>query len=284
MRNPFRSLASLLASTPDGRLHMPLDVISGFVTAPGAALTAWTMAAGDSLTVRNAPGATDIRLLTVWGQNQVAGALRVRSANLSDNVNGIRSQITVANTSPRLPLGYAEAMVMLDTLIAEQSGSGVGGQIEPGSILMYYDKVPNMGSGWLDLATFNQKKIRMVTVRTVHAPGAGGGYTGQVAINSSDDNAKNGKFYAVLGYNVSAQCCTVGIRGVDTGNLRQAGPGLVGQPALTEEWFLRLAEEFGKACIPVINWANKAGVFVDVVQDQAAAAVTVQWFLVELNM
>lgn len=264
---------------------MPLDLVSGFVTAPGAALTAWNLAnsAGDSLTIRNAPGAKDIRLLSFWGQNQVAGALRVRSANLSDNVNGLRSQITVANTSPRLPLGYSEPMVMLDTLIAEQSGSAVGGQIESGSLLMFYDSVPNMGAGWLDAATFAQKAVRSVTVRTVHAPGAGGGYTGGVAINSSDDNAKNGKNYAVMGYNVSAQCCSVAIRSIDTGNLRQGGPGLVGMPDLTGNWFLRLARVFNRACIPVFNWANKAATTADVVQDQAAAAVTVQWNLVELS-
>lgn len=264
---------------------MPLDLVTGFVTAPGATLTAWNMAnsAGDSLTIRNAPGSKDIRLLSFWGQNQVAGALRVRSANMSDNVNGLRSQITVANTSPRLPLGYSEPMTMLDTLIAEQSGSAVGGQIESGSLLMFYDQVPNMGAGWLDSAGFAAKAVRAVTVRTVHAPGAGGGYTGGVAINSSDDNAKNGKNYAVMGYNVSAQCCSVALRSIDTGNLRQGGPGLVGVPDLTGNWFLRLARVFNRPCIPVFNWANKAATTADVVQDQAAAAVTVQWFLAELS-
>lgn len=262
---------------------MPLDLITGFSTAPGAGPTAVTMAAGDSLTVRNAQAAKDIRLLNMWGQNQVAGFMRIRSANFSDNVQGIRGQLTVTNPSPRMPMGWSEPLVTLDNLIIENGGSAVGGQIESVAALVYYDSMPNMGAGWLDEAGYRAKAVKTVTVRTIHAPGAGGGYTGQVAINSTDDNAKNGKNYAVLGYHVSAVCCSIAIRGVDTGNLRQAGPGLVLLPDITSNWFLRLSRVYQRACIPVINWANKAGTFVDIVQDQAAAAVTVQWYLAELS-
>lgn len=279
----FHALTAALAASPSGVHEMPLDLITGFSTAPGAGPTAVTMAAGDSLQVRNSPGAKDVRLLSMWGQNQVAGFMRIRSANFSDNVQGIRAFLTITNPSPRMPLGWSEPLVPLDNLIIENGGSAVGGQIESIGALVYYDALPNMGSGWLDEAALQQRAVRTITVRTVNAAGAGGGYTGQVAINSTDDNAKNGKNYAVVGYHVSAVCCSVAIRGVDTGNLRQAGPGLVLLPDLTTNWFLRLARNFKRPCIPVINWANKAGTFVDVVQDQAAAAVTVQWNLVELS-
>lgn len=279
----FTALGRQLAQSPGGVHAMPLDLITGFSTAPGAGPTAVTMAAGDSLTVRNAQAAKDIRLLNMWGQNQVAGFMRIRSANFSDNVQGIRGFLTITNPSPRMPLGWSEPLVTLDNLIIENGGSAVGGQIESVGALVYYDSMPNMGAGWLDEAGLRSKAVKTVTVRTVNAAGAGGGYTGQVAINSTDDNAKNGKNYAVLGYHVSAVCCSVAIRGVDTGNLRQAGPGTVLLPDVTSNWFLRLSRAYQRACIPVINWANKAGTFVDVVQDQAAAAVTVQWYLVELS-
>lgn len=284
----FRSsglLATLaaLAASPDGLHHAALDTVSGFVTAPGATFTGLTMAAGDSLVVRNSPTAKNIRLLNFWSQNQVAGATRVRSPRFSDNIQGIRSFNPVANTSPALPLGYSEPLITMDNLIVEQTGSAVGGQIESTSLLLWYDQDFAPQQSFIDGPTLKSRSVKMVTVRTIHAFGAGGGYTGQVAINSSDDNAKNGKMYAVLGYRVSAQCCSVALRGVDTGNLRCGGPGLVGVPHLTEYWFLRLSEEYGIPCIPCINWANKAGIFVDGVQDQAAAAVTAQWYLVELT-
>jgi hypothetical protein len=280
--NGMSAFLATLAQSALGLLEMPLDLITGFSTAPGAGPTAVTLGAGDSLQVRNAPGAKDIRLLTMWGQNQVAGFMRVRSANFSDNVQGIRAFLTTANPSPRTPLGWSEPMVMLDNLIIENGGSAVGGQIESVGVLMYYDNVPNMGQGYIDDQAVLAKAVKTVTVRTVNAAGAGGGYTGQVAINSTDDNAKNGKYYAVLGYHVSAVCCSVSIRGVDTGNLRQAGPGTVALPDLTSNWFMRLSRVFKRPCVPVINWANKAGTFVDVVQDQGAASVTVQWYLAEL--
>jgi hypothetical protein len=282
--NGMAAFLAALTQSIGGLLEMPLDLITGFSTAPGAGPTAVTLGAGDSLQVRNAPGAKDIRLLNMWGQNQVAGFMRVRSANFSDNIQGIRAFLTVANTSPRIPLGWSEPMVMLDNLIIENGGSAVGGQIESVGVLMYYDQVPNMGQGYIDDKTVLAKAVKTITVRTINAAGAGGGYTGQVAINSSDDNAKNGKYYAVLGYHVSAQCCSVAIRGVDTGNLRQAGPGLVALPDVTSNWFMRLSRVYQRPCVPVINWANKAGTFVDVVQDQGAASVTVQWYLTELAM
>lgn len=278
----FVALGNVLAQSAHGVLEMPLDLITGFSTAPGAGPTAVTLGAGDSLQVRNAPGAKDIRLLAIWGQNQVAGFARVRSANFSDNVQGIRVFLPVANTDPRTALGWSEPMVMLDNLIIENAGSAVGGQIESVGVLMYYDQVPNMGQGYISDQDVLKRGLKTVTVRTVNAAGAGGGYTGQVAINSSDDNAKNGKYYAVLGYTVSARCCSVAIRGVDTGNLRQAGPGEVSLPDLTGNWFMRLSRVFQRPCVPVINWANKAGTFVDVVQDQTATSVTVSWNLVEL--
>lgn len=275
--SPLVSLVGLLV------VGMALDLVSGFVTAPGAVFTALTMAAGDSLTVRASAMAKNIRLLNFWSQNQVAGATRIRSSRFSDNIQGLRSFNTVANTSPRLPLGYSEPLVSMDNLIAEQTGSAVGGQIESTSLLVYYDQDFAPPANFIDDKQLAQRGYKMVTVRTIHAFGAAGGYTGQVAINSSDDNAKNGKLYAVLGYTVSAQCCSVALRGVDTGNLRCGGPGLVGVPHLTAYWFMRLSQEYSLPCIPVINWANKAGIFVDGVQDQAAAAVTAQWYLVELT-
>jgi hypothetical protein len=259
-----------------------LDTVSGFVTAPGAAGVALTMAAGDSLTVRATSVAKNIRLLSFWSQNQVAGFTRVRSPRFSDNVQGIRSQITVNQSSPRMPLGYSESLISMDQMIVEQAGSAVGGQIESTSLLVWYDGDFAPTPNFIDAKGLAARGVKMVTVRTVHAFGAGGGYTGQVAINSSDDNAKNGKNYAVCGYNVSARCCTVALRGVDTGNLRCGGPGEVSLPHLTEEWFLRMSEENNIPCIPVINWANKAGIFADGVQDQTGTAVTVQWYLVEL--
>jgi len=279
----FAALAGSLAQSVDGVLGAALDMVSGFATAPGAGPVALTMAAGDSLAVRATTVAKNIRLLNFWGQVQAAGFFRVRSPRFSDNIQGIRSQLQTATAQPCMPLGYSEALISQDLLIAEIGGSGVGGNIESASMLVWYDSDFAPDANFLDSATMRQRAVKMVTVRTTHAFGATGGYSGQVAINSTDDNAKNGKTYAVLGYNLSAACCSIALRGVDTGNLRCGGPGFITSPYLTEHWFVRLSDEYGIKCIPTIQWSNKAGIFVDGVQNQAAAAVTAQWFLVELS-
>src|SRR5574341_1219202 len=96
-----------------------LELLSGRATAPGATLTALTMAAGNSLTIRNTPFDTDIRLLSIWAFNNAAGIFRVRSPKLHDNVQGIRQRITANDPIPELPLGQWQKLVPQDTLIAE---------------------------------------------------------------------------------------------------------------------------------------------------------------------
>ena len=54
-------------------MGLSMELISGKVTAPGSTLTALTMAAGNSLTVRNASLTSDVRLLDMWAMNNAAG-------------------------------------------------------------------------------------------------------------------------------------------------------------------------------------------------------------------
>ena len=71
----------------------------------------------------------------------------------------------------------------------------------------------------------------------------------------------------------STECAAICLRGPDTGNLRCSVPG---EPALwhhTNYWFKRLSVGYGFPLIPVINSANKAGIFIENVQDQALTAV-----------
>lgn len=260
-----------------------LDLVSGFVTAPGATLTGLTMAAGDSLTVRQAQNAKNIRLLNFWGTNKVAGAVRVRSPRMHDNIQGIRALTLVGNGMPLMPWAWTQPLYSQDNLIVEQSGSAVGGAIEQTSMLVYYDAIDGSSGAFISPDEVRKRGVNMMTVRTTHAFGAGGGYTGQVALNSTDDNGKMGKSYAILGYKVSAQCGAIAYRGVDTGNLRAGGPGIITNQDITESWFMKLSNMYQLPLVPVINWANKAGIFVDGTQDDGAAAVTLQTYLVELS-
>lgn len=252
-----------------------MQVVSGFVTAPSTTFTAWTMASGDSLSVRNCPDGAPIYLLNFWAQNQVIGQLRVRSPLLHDNVVGMTAQIVVAEQRPFFPLGAAQNLKAQDLLIVEQTGSAVGGQIESGSLLVYYTNLPGADARlvhWDQIK--NNIESYMYSFQTITA-GAGGGYTGSAAINAGVDQWKANRDYALLGYQVSVACCTVGWTGPDTSNLRVGGPGNPSDNTISIEWFKRMSLLTGMPTIPILNSANKAATTVDVVQSQAAAATRV---------
>ncbi len=259
-----------------------LEVTSGFVTAPGATLTAWTVATGNTLQIRNAPFDKRVWLLGLWSQNQVAGVLRMRSPRLHDNVQGIRVRATTPDQAFDWPRGFKQFLIPQDVLTVEQSGSGVAGQIESGSFLTWYEDLPGVSGRFTDAATLFAKGVNLMGQEVALTPGAGGGYTGQKAVNATFDNFKANTDYALVGGEVDAACCTVRVQGIDTGNLGVGFPGQVQGDKVTSEWFLELALHTGLAIIPVFNAANKQAILVDAVQNQAAGAVNVTLYFVEL--
>lgn len=263
-------------------LGQALDTVSGFVTAPGGAQTAWTIPQGDSLQVRNTAIGTRILLLGAWFQNQVAGIARIRSPKLHDNVQGIRTRVTVADTFPIIARPIPQKLVPQDLLTVDQSGSGVGGQIESGSMLIWYDDLPGAAGRFISYDDVQKRGIDLMYQDNAIAFGAGGGYTGGQAINTTFDNWIANTDYALIGYQVATQCCTVSWRGADSSNLRVSGPGFVTGREYTDEWFLRLAQWYTLPCIPIFSSANKGAVTIDGVQSQAGTAVAVTSIFVRL--
>lgn len=266
-----------------------LELVSGFVTAPGAVFTPWTLAAGNSLAVRSANINAPVFMISAWAQNQVAGVLRVRSPRLHDNVQGIRMRVPAALTLPMYPsmLGaspgqFAQPLVPQDILIVEQTGSGVGGQIEDGSLLLYYADLPGISARLTDAATVMKFGKNMIGQEVPVTTGVAGGYSGQVAINVSFDNFKANTDYALVGGMSDVRKGSVRIQGVDTGNL---GVGFPGEPSIRDEtasWFLNLSQEFGLPLIPVLNSANKSAILVDATDSQVGGAFVVTLFMVEM--
>src|SRR5437870_3650244 len=141
-----------------------LEVISGRVVNPGAALTAWTMNTGDSLAVRNFDNPGRALLLDAWALGATAGVLRIRSPRLHDNVQGIRSQVLAATPQPLLPDVTRQPIVAQDTLIVEQSGGGA--ETDCGTILNYYSDLPG-GDARLFALEDLQSRIRNVLTNEV---------------------------------------------------------------------------------------------------------------------
>ncbi len=264
-----------------------MDTISGGVTAPGATLTAWTVATGDSLAIRSAPFDKRVYLLGSWAFNQVAGVLRVRSPRLHDNVQGIRLRITASDAEPLFPdsanKGFKQFLIPQDTLVVEHSGSAVAGQIEAGSLLVWYDDLPAISGRFISNDDLTKFGINIIGQEMTVTTGTTVAYTGQVAINVTNDNFKANTDYALLGGMVDTRVASVAVRGVDTGNLRVSFPGEPTQRHVTSNWFQRLAFALDLPLIPVFNSANKAAILIDALGNQAAITTVITLFMVEMQ-
>jgi hypothetical protein len=256
-------------------MGMAMELLSGRVTAPDTTLTAWTLAAGSSLTIRNARPGSIIWLLNMWADNQAAGVLRVRSPFLHDNVQGIRQRVQAGVVEPLLPWGARQRLIPQDTLTAEQSGSATAGDIESGALLVWYDDLPGIDGRFITVQDLMQRTEQVLTVENTLALGTTGGFSGEEAINAEFDEFKNNRDYAIMGFTVSAEATAIRWRGSDTGNLGVGGPAEPGMQHVTIDWFVRLSEVYGRPMVPVFNASNKDGLLIDAVQDENGTDVTV---------
>jgi len=266
-----------------------LEVIAGQATAPGATLTAITMNAGNSNTVRNASLQSFVGLLATWARNNAAGVWRIRSPKLHDNVQGIRFRVPATDPEPLYPYDVVQRLVPQDTLTLELSGSSTAGQTEQAALLIYYVDLPGAAAHLITEDELQKRTNNVWTTEISITPGVAGGYSGQVAINSTFDNFKANTEYALVGYAVDTQCSVVRFTGPDFANLGIGGPGLMSAGAgnfggrwMTERWFIWLARMWNLPLIPVFNAANKFGTLVDIMQNQAGATVNVTAVLHEL--
>lgn len=260
-----------------------LEILAGFVTAPSTTFTALTMGAGNSLTVRNAPLESDVRLIQAWALNQAAGTLRLRSPRLHDNVQGIRLDITLGDPKPLFPWGMGQKLIPQDMLIAELTGSATAGDIEQAALLLYYSDLKGVDARLASIEDVIRRGVNLVTVENTVTNGVAGGWSAEEAINAEFDLLKANTDYALVGYEIDAECAAVRWRGADTGNLGVGGPGDELGRQYTSDWFIRLSRAFNLPLIPVFNSANKAGILVDVADDENATAHTITSILVEIG-
>jgi hypothetical protein len=263
-----------------------LEVISGSVTGAGATFTAWTVNAGNSLAIRSAPLTSNVWLLEKWAYNDTAaGVLRIRSPRLHDNVQGIRTRITTNDTEPLLSgiadYGMRQKLVPQDILIAEQTGSAAN--IDTGHLLLYYENLPGINARLIDNPTLIANGVNRIGQEvSITTTAASGAYTGQVAINVTNDNFKANTDYALLGALVDTRVGTVRIQGADVGNLGIGIPGEPTQRHVMSNWFQRLSDIYSVPLIPVFNSANKSAILVDATGHTAAITSVVTFYMVEL--
>jgi hypothetical protein len=269
-----------------GKFGSALEVISGSVTGAGAVFTAWTVNAGNSLAIRSAPLDKKVWLLEKWAFNDTAaGVLRIRSPRLHDNVQGIRTRITNNDTEPLMSglasYGWRQRLIPQDILIAEQTGSAAN--IDTGHLLVYYEELPGIQARLIDNAALMAAGVNRIGQEvSITTTATSAAYTGQVAINVTNDNFKANTDYALLGAMVDTRVGTVRIQGADVGNLGIGIPGEPTQRHLMSNYFQRLSDIYNVPLIPVFNSANKAAILVDATGHTAAVTSVVTFYMVEL--
>lgn len=261
---------------------MNLDTISFTATAPGAGPTAMTAVTGDPTAIRNSREGSKILMLAAWCKAQAVGFSQILFPDGHDLVRNIRFRNLANQCDNKLPLGVLQPMRPQDPLTLSQSGSAVAGDVELVHMLYWYEDLPGINGRLLTLSEVISRGVDQLTVEDTTTATAASTYSGSRALNAASDLLRANTDYAVLGAVLGAVCGALTIRGVDSGNLRASIPGLSGDANWTANWFSFLSDWYNVPCIPVFNSANKAGVFIENVQDENLTAVPFSLNLVQL--
>lgn len=250
-----------------------LQVLTGQATNPGATITALTANTGDSFTVKNAPLGSNIELIDAWAFTTTNLLLRYRSPLLHDVSQNARLQPVASKSYPLMNNHAGQTLEPQDPLIVELTGGTA--EVDAASFLVYYDNLPGAAARLFDWNEIAPLVEDLFTVEVdLTSSGTSCNYSATVALNGSFDTFRRGMDYAVLGYECATEGLTFGISGADTGNLRLGGP-LTALPFLTRDWFVRLNQNTGYPCVPVINSANVAAINCDCVAQATSTAYKV---------
>jgi hypothetical protein len=259
-----------------------IDTVTFSATAPGAAGAAAAAVAGDSAAIRNTPIEQKPFIMQLWVKSQVSAFAQVTHPSGHDQVRDIRVRHVAATPLPMFAHGYPEPVEPQENLTVTLAGSAVAGQVELITAMVYYPELPGVMAKLIDTNSLSSRMVQLVTVEDTTTATASGAYSGARALNAASDLLIANTDYAIVGAHIGGICGALTIRGVDSGNLRIPIPGMPGRPDLTAWWFALLSEEFGIPCIPVFNSANKAGIFIENITDQALAAVPFSLLMAQL--
>jgi hypothetical protein len=261
---------------------MPLHSIGYQATAPGSGATAAAYP-GDSLTVLNLGQNSPARIIAAWAYQNAAGYQQLTWPSGHDTTRGIRVVVPAATLTLWQLDDPTPTIHPGETITPTIAGSSTAGQIEQGILTLLYDDLPGIGQHLTDAQTVRQRAKQIVTVHATLTIGTAGGWSGEELITSESDLLKAGKEYAWLGTIASAGTHAVYLRSPETSGLRIACPVASGAIPDTREYFLRLSERTGTACIPIIRADNRQNTYIGGSGHQAGTAIVMSMLLAMLE-
>lgn len=256
-------------------MGIAIDTVLGSASAANTGFTAVTVATGDTTTVRSISPTATATLEQVMMAGAVGCAGQIKSPLLHDDVRGLQFEPGENPAVFDLPAVIGQPLQSQDTLaVAVEGASGTAAEVAI-AYTIYYSDLSGASANlkmWGDISGFIEQ---VKPLEVAAAASATVGQWNDVAITTTEDLLKANRWYAILGYLVSAGCCCVAIKGTDTSNLRIGGPGTV-RAEVTSNYFVNLSAKHGTPHIPVFNSANKDTTFVSTADYAASTANNVQ--------
>lgn len=257
------------------------DTILTSAINPGAGPTAFTTAvSGDSLTVRNFSNPASAVLENIVAVGATLGNRSIRSPYLHDTTQGI--QITPGETPSvySLPGQNNQQLHAQDTLSV--FGSGGAAETDLCALNVYYSDLGGVKARlamWSDIEN-NILYTKPVQIAVVNSATIGAWK--DTAITATENLLHANTDYAVLGYTSNAALGMIGIKGIESGNLRNCGPASTSE-LITTKYYQQLSADNNIPAIPIFNSANAGNVFVSTCAVTASAAAIVELILVQLT-
>jgi len=262
-------------------MGMAIDTILVNAINPGAGGAVGTVAAsGDPLQVRAFPPGAHCYLENIIRMGTAAGFVGVTSPMLHDPVRGIRITPGESPSVFSLPPQVGQGLQTQDTLTVTIGGGAA--ETDIALLSLYYDNLPGVAARLHNIGDVmgNIDNIKPLAVAVTSSATIGG--WSDTVLTTTEQLLHANTDYAVLGFMSNTALGAVGIRGIDTGNLRACGPGATSEFPTTD-YFVAMSAKTGRPHIPVFNSANVGATFASVCASTASVAATVEFILAELS-
>jgi hypothetical protein len=257
-----------------------IDTVVGTVTNTSGVLTNVTFNSGDSGVVRNFAQTDTAYLERVTKAAATSGGVRILSPLLHDNVRGITFTSAETPTHFLMPQQRGEKLNPQDTLTVQLSGGAT--ETDLVGLSIYYSNLPGASARLYNWSDIMPLIAHIKPMEVDCANSATKGVWTDTVITTTENLLKANTDYAVLGFVTDIAQGLVGIKGLETGNLRVCGPGTT-LTDTTSNFFVEWSQREGTPHIPVFNAANNGSTYVSTCDTTASSTPKVQLILAQLS-
>lgn len=262
-------------------MGLAFDTVLVAATNPGAGGIAGNVASsGDPLSVRNFNPPDMCFLENLIRMGTTAGFVQVQSPLLHDNVFGIRITPSESPSVYSLPAELTQSLQAQDTFVVTIAGGAA--EIDLALLQLFYTNLPGVAARLHSRGDIQGNVKYVKPIRVAVTSSATVGAWVDTVITTTENLLHANKDYAVLGVGTNAAFAAIGIKGIDTGNLRACAPGSTSE-FVTDDFFALMSDRTSRPHIPVFNAANANGTFVSVCAATASVAGVVELICVELQ-